>query len=85
MVFFFLTGFLTVKGVVLVVLVIFGLVLVAGFGVGIVSDFAVAEAGACRGAFGLVRIAGGIVSVKGDNKSHNPAKKVTEPGTARIG
>ena len=66
-------------------MVIFGLVLVAGFGVDIVLGFVVAEAGACIGTFGLVRTVVGTVSVKGDNKSHNPAKKVTEPGTARIG
>jgi len=76
---------LTDKGVVLVVLVIFGLVFVAGFDVGVVSGFVAAGAEACGGAFNFVMSVVDTVGVKGDNTSHNPAKKVTEPGTARIG
>jgi len=76
---------LTDKGVVLVVLVSFGLVFVASFGVDVVSGFVAAGAEACEGAFNFVMNAVDTVGVKGDNTSHNPAKKVTEPGTARIG
>ena len=73
-------GLYFLGGLVLDFLVCFPVGFDAGFGVGFITDCAVARAGVSVGICVLVLVVG-----IGSNKNHSPVMKIIEPGIAKTG